>query len=925
MLKKFRKSKNKVKPDEQVKSSIPKGEKKGEKKKRGFFKSADKLKEGEIIQSLKIGEGVPSVLNEELEEFSRKRDGAVFKTNEGYIVLVIQNKYLKHTKITDTSNDNQLGELALAIQNERIRSATRLSDKERNQLVIIPSDDTLFEMTTFDAFREKVEVEGDNAHGVIQWGVYPYNATDDDDDDSALTQVTPTPLMTIDEVLALIKAKDGKNVISINLETNEPIYEGDDTGIAEHTGVNAPKADEPATKDDNEPTGDAQPITDDVKGYGMEPDLDEPEFDEPDMDVPNTTGTASAEPKLSLDDNVATNAQDNPEQPVLSLDTPPEPTLSLDTSSESAIDVDSVLSEIREEDELEFGADIGDDEDDISAFMNESANYEDTDTVGAVNTTPRNGTPVEYIADIQALTSYNIDNKDLRIDVVTDMFNELYMSTRPFYFSISETDDDSLLERELNEKRRNYNAELARRHEENVQKLRQIYMDTMQKTAHEVQLSLSTDNNETVIGQEYSDILNEYDHAMAHSQDAIAEFEQNALAELNQEREDFANRAYQQALNEFDIKNEAKKAMFKKTARNEFEKLATSTKTSRLTALHEKRDKLAYMAMQGVQIDTLTVLQDAFDKMQEEERNMRDVMVNDLNTFLESHFNDEAMMAEALQERQRQMTEAEKVTREFEERAKKTDAYILDLRRDHENAMKDVDVRHKQDIERLRRDHEQVLKDNNMTVTRLQTERKQLEEQVSALNVELASLSERNRLEVKEELESEYGAKLKHSNGVIESLQDMVNRNEQQAKSARNKTLTAVVITALLGGLFGSSAHMLYSESQKEDTPTAQVATSAPAEPTTDTTAEPATEPTTKDTADVANMQYVASAKGEGASGSLIIQAKESYTKGDKLDVVGSMGSKDDDVKRVIVSSVKDKDITVKTADKHQYTFTLVD
>lgn len=915
MLSKFRKSKKKVKPDEQVKSSIPKGEK----KKRGFFKSSDKLKEGEIIQSLKIGEGVPSVLTEELEEFSRKHDGAVFKTNEGYIVLVIQNKYLKHTKITDMTNDNQLGELALAIQNERIRSATRLSDKNRNQLVIIPSDDTLYEMTTFDAFREKVKVEGEEEHGVIQWGVYPYNATDDDDDESALTQVTPTPLMTINEVLALIKDKDGKKVISINLDTNEPIYEGDDTGISDHTGINAPKSVNPVVKEDSTPNDDGaepddgaeHPVTAN-EDEGMEHDFDEPEFDmEPDNDVPKNVGTATPEesPSLSLGNTTPTSTNDVTEQPSLSLDTP-------------AIDVDSVLSTIQEEDELEFGADVGEDEedDDISAFMNESANYDNTD-VSNVVTTPRKGTPVEYIADIQALTSYNIDNKDLRIDIVTDMFNELYMSTRPFYFSISETDDDSLLERELNEKRRNYNAELARRHEENVQKLRQIFMDTMQKTAHEVQLSLSTDNQETVIGQEFSTILNEYETVMSQSHDAIAEFEQNALAELNQEREDFANRAYQQALNEFDIKNAERKTMFKKTARNEFEKLATSTKTSRLTALNEKRDKLAYMAMQGVQIDTLTVLQDAFDKMQEEERNMRDVMVNDLNAFLESHFNDETMMAEALQERQRQLTEAERVTREFEARAKKTDAYIEDLRREHENAMKDVDIRHKQDIDRLRRDHEQVLKDNNMAVTRLQVEREKLEEQVSTLNVELASVSERNRLEVKEELESEYSAKLKHSNGVIDSLQDMVNRNEKQAKIARNKTLTAVAITALLGGLFGSSAHMLYSDSQKEATSTAQVATSVPAEPVTE-------EPTvtdTPDTSDVANTQYVASAKGEGSSGSLIIQAKDSYKKGDKLDVVGSMGSKDDDVKRVIVSSVKDNNITVKTADKHQYTFTLVD
>lgn len=69
----------------------------------------------------------------------------------------------------------------------------------------------------------------------------------------------------------------------------------------------------------------------------------------------------------------------------------------------------------------------------------------------------------------------------------------------------------------------------------------------------------------------------------------------------------------------------------------------------------------------------------------------------------------------------------------------------------------------------------------------------------------------------------------------------------------------------------------------------------------------------------------MASARGDGATGSLIIQAKESYTKGDKLDVVGTMGSKDSDVKRVIIASVRDKKIIVKTADKHQYTFTLVD
>lgn len=861
-------------------------------------KSKEKLKKGQIIQALNLEEAVPSMILGELEEYAENFDGAVYPTDKGYTVLIIRNEVLEKSSINDDPDDNVVGQLSLAIQGDSIRSATRLGDKDNEQLVIIPNFETLEAMQTFDIFSETVTiVDSDgNAHeeGILAWGEFERDALDSDD--LAHSKIFPSNNLlkgfTLEELMAVV---DDDDVATIDIETGNPLTQEQIDNMSNgSSNEQAPVEEE--LYDDVEPTPvEEAPIEDNTEQAPIEQtNIEQSPVEEvnpiEEAPIEDDFKQPSVEEQYGADENEPFNDSFNEYNNEYNY-----------TPQQDDVDVYSTtqLEQLRQFSNEENSA------------LTDNANNDVVYPTVSSN---------DYIASVISLENRLVTDMDIELEIDTQPINELFLSTSPFYFSTSPNDENSLLTETLNAKRKQFNDTLARNHELNLQKLAETFMTEMASGIEKIQKHLDDSNAETPIGQERDQIETNYHEELSLSKE-LSENEKDTLREAyNKEKQKYVETRIEQAKAEYDLKNlEAHKLQLSKVTDNVRSYITENYKTS-ISKLNAKRQKMALHGLNTFQTQTVERIQKMYESIMVAEEEMRSEMVAELNAYLEDNFKDETLQAEALLEQKRQESDASRVRREFEVKLAENEDYIKNLKAKNNREREDLDREYQLAIKKMLNEHNDVLMRKDETIEKLNSKHEQMEKELLSLREELITTSEVSRKEAEEKANDSYVTRINHLTGVIENQKDMLRSVDEDKKKSRFKNLLGYVAVAVCTLGLGTSATVAYMTTHDE--PQQQAVT--PSETASNVTEDNNTvaESNTAETAEKGD--YVAKASGEGATGSLILEHQDEYKRGDKINVLGAMSSEDNDVKKVIVTSVKDDSVTVKTTDKHEYAFTMI-
>lgn len=184
--------------------------KKATKAKRGLHFGKKKVEsvsaDASIVERLRLSPAVPNAMVDTLSEYaSNDVDLLVKQEGMNYTVLVVTEDALEtaFADLDEDEADEALGNLTSSLQHELIANATTNADLEANQLVIIPTNETLEElsesplMSNIEYHMGKFPVDGNLNDEPVQYGEEAYtlsklyamsegqNDADDLDDESA--------------------------------------------------------------------------------------------------------------------------------------------------------------------------------------------------------------------------------------------------------------------------------------------------------------------------------------------------------------------------------------------------------------------------------------------------------------------------------------------------------------------------------------------------------------------------------------------------------------------------------------------------------------------------------------------------------------------------------------------------------------------
>lgn len=283
--------KNSGKGADKKATSVAKKATKPAKAKRGFHfgkKKVDSVSpDASIVERLRLSPAVPNAMIDTLSEYaSNDVDLLVKQDGMNYTVLVVTEDSLESAfaDLDEDESDEALGNLTSSLQHELIANVTTNADLEANQLVIIPTNETLEElsesplMANVEYHMGKFPVDGDLQDEPVQYDdeVYTLNKlyalSEGQDDGDDLDDGTSSDGVSVD--------------VDDDFNDDIPDYPEEDDDDADLFGDNedVPTADASGDDDDDDLFGESDDTGTDDLGFGDYGD----DFGDDDIDASDT-------------------------------------------------------------------------------------------------------------------------------------------------------------------------------------------------------------------------------------------------------------------------------------------------------------------------------------------------------------------------------------------------------------------------------------------------------------------------------------------------------------------------------------------------------------------------------------------------------------------------------------------------------------
>lgn len=869
------------------KQQNPKATKVRKKKRRG--KSKNGLEHARLLMTLNLPIIEPRIVLDELKEFERKRDGLVRKYDDTYTVLVLTNAELEKSGIEDS---DELGALGIAIRGDKIRSATRVGDLKEGRLIFIPNEETLLVIDEYDALRNVT----------FNWGLFGLkNENGEMDDEGRFPTVVCDGQTNIGELLALSK----ENVDFVDIHNNQ----GNDSNDLDVPPSVAPSNTNNVGSTDNI----------DNSQYAPQDELDSSEDDDDylkevyENDNYNSDSLVTSEQDVqptavsSVVENTSTVNTNSPFVGSFEDDSPFGGSFEDDNPSDSSEDDASKIQTAISEPSLFNNETLLDDTKDILVddTTNVSGNEENLRKVVR---------PDEYVASLKEVSDQIVDDTDLTLALESTTFNDLFISAQPFRFALADEtldNDDSTLARSLNERRRDYNGTLSKRREINMQQLSQIYNELVNKAIIKVQQAFDDSTSDTESGLARLAIENQRNNGLEQLNEMVVQYHNDLDEDYIKRKKEHIESVLSQAEREFDEKYRPMIERKKEQTYTQFTSKITTEYHTRLYELTNKRQKMAQQALLKVKISIISQVQTVYEAMIRDEDRLRQKMSNDLNKFMQTNFTNETLRASALELRLKQESEADRVRKDYEQRFAEQNERIATLRMESNRGIADAEQNYANMLSRFRAENELTLKEKSTQIDDKNRIITDLREKLESLQNDILEVSKRKE----DEAEIKYKQQLLHANDTIEAQKSMLEKVDGEKIRLGKRNVSSIIVTAvsafaLAFGIIGFVSYV--NQDDSVDSSRIQYTQQIPTTASTSNSAE-------SETLDA----YVANGVDKG-NGSLIVSYKDSYKKGEKVDVVGTMSKSDsNEIKKAVVSAVDGNMVTVSIEDGTQYKFVL--
>lgn len=740
------------------------GEKPKKKKSKGLFGLFNRNKGDEsIIDSMGLNEAVASMglsILEDVVDSNDSSSSAVRELEDGYTVVVLTEEMLQDLDIDTQSAD--FGSFSNAIASEHIETLLLENDLHNGVLAIIPDRDTLDILEEY-SFLDDV---------VYRWGLIPF---DIDDESSVVLLENGASLGDLNYIAdngVELVIMDGKiltedQAADLGSEVDEDLsIEGvqDDLEAEADPFAEALDEDDPFGDLDDMDEDDPFGASGDVFGGVLDDDFDDIEDnveDEP-SDLPYDIVDLETDDDLDAFDEELDSDLEYPEDDFLEDDLEDFDDDFLDDDLEDDLDN---LEEDDDYDELDDLVDLDDDAEDYD-FQSVEEGQE----------------------MIQRVLDREFNNDELGLSLKGDAFNQQFGDVHIIQFDDNPTDDSSLA-LTISEMRRDANTRLKATHNENIQKLRGHYQNALADIHDKLIEVLDYNSSETPFGQRHEVIQEDRDDKEDIADQMIRQKRDELDHNYDERREDFGNRAKEEALSRFDDQNKDEHEQNKQKLSEEVLTEIKLEFDDAMADLYSERKNLAARIFDKSMTGLLMELQDIHEQNVIQEQEMYEQFHNEIDKFTRDHYTDEVLRAKALDTQQRQHHEAENVRAEYEQ-------LLQTKQRELEQARREADA----NLEHLEKSHSKVVQD---TISEYKQKIAKRDRRIDDLHDD-ARMLQNKIVNVGEEKEQEFAKQIRTSEDTIVSQRKQIEYEQERAdKQGRQSAfyLVGMVIVGIALGL----------------------------------------------------------------------------------------------------------------------------
>lgn len=444
-----------------------------------------------------------------------------------------------------------------------------------------------------------------------------------------------------------------------------------------------------------------------------------------------------------------------------------------------------------------------DDDDEENPFDNGDFDAFDAQlTVG----TGDDGEPVysEDVAEeaIKNAISRRFYSDDIVLEVSTVPFDMQFMRGMP-PLAFPEDYDDQWLSGYLCQMAKAGNAELAKLHYDNIERLRENYLNLVSRSCEDIQRALDLSTSDTRYGKKMRKLNELRDQHHKSIQSDVSSRKQELSNDYNERREQYANNAAATARQQFDnLYRRQHDAQLSQLEPAAYERLESEYQSSLRELLADRRDKASKMLDSEIN-SALQVVTNEYRKRLEEEQKVADRIKKEMRDFLDENRKEEITRINVLKEELERKTSVSEVVAEYTAR--------MDALSKEFEAKK---VSFESEIAELNRLHALDLDNKEKETERRLNEAHKITDEVRSM------LTEANRryydLDVKKE--EEYKARLEalqqDKQMLSERMSAIMDSNKSSNKVSSYLVIAITVAALCIGTIAGGFILNMYSKSQ---------------------------------------------------------------------------------------------------------------
>lgn len=293
-----------------------------------------------------------------------------------------------------------------------------------------------------------------------------------------------------------------------------------------------------------------------------------------------------------------------------------------------------------------------------------------------------NGNNIEAVQEVEQQI---VEEVEMPTESVTDAIErrfyasglDLCISDQPFrahymcgneFVPIPEDRGDGWLDHYVTQMVKNANAELKRLHEKNLFISRERYMEIMTNECDAIAKEFDIEDTSTIWSKARSQAMQEAQNRKNSLDESVSNRRNEMQKRWDAELEEIVNSAAAAARRNYIDKHSREHENDLRNIETELREQIDIDYQHTLKELNIKRHDEAEHKLNIAVTQTILTVGEAYAKMLEEEEQKRQELMAGINTYLDEHRKEDAARINVLDERQKQIQEAEKVQLQYEQR-----------------------------------------------------------------------------------------------------------------------------------------------------------------------------------------------------------------------------------------------------------------